>query len=286
MATAEPDLPPPIEQSDRYTTTTVTTRPPEFENPEITRLPEGQAPTELPQIQAIPAPAWQPQQILISKPDLRQIIPVYDTPGGNEINFKDGPLWSYTYRENQMVVRVLQGNPGDEWVLAELPMRPWDNFTRPNGVQGWIRTAEFDWRTVNHHIQIDLSDDDIYPAGSSDQLKQSYARVDFWNGDEWILGTYAIVGKPQTYTPVMDSFLVEKFEGDNPVLGRFVMMLSGFSTTHDLFDGGLPRIALHGTHIPERVGEELSNGCIRIPNQHIERINAEAPLGTRVNIVA
>ena len=48
----------------------------------------------------------------------------------------------------------------------------------------------------------------------------------------------------------------------------------------------MPRIALHGTHIPERVGEALSNGCIRIPNDIVETIARQAPLGTVVNIVA
>ena len=199
---------------------------------------------------------------------------MYDAPNGTQLSFKDGPLWSYTYRQNQLVVRVIQGSEGDEWVEAELPMRPWDNMNRPNGVRGWVRTENFDWRTVNHHIQIDLSDENGNP------------RVDFWNGDTWITGTYAIIGKQETYTPLMDSFIVEKIDGYNAVLGSFIMMLSGFSTVHESFDGGLPRIALHGTHIPERVGEQLSNGCIRIPNPKIDLINAQAPLGTRVNIIA
>ena len=63
-------------------------------------------------------------------------------------------------------------------------------------------------------------------------------------------------------------------------------MLSFFTESLDSFGGGLPRIALHGTHIPERVGEALSNGCIRIPNNIIETIAHQAPLGTVVNIVA
>ncbi len=271
------DLPPPIDLPDLpVAATTSTTGVPEFIDPDSTKLDPGEAPVSdsFPRIQELAAPAWQSQRILVARADWREIVPVYDAPNGSEISFKDGPFWSYTYRGNPIVVKVMQGSEGDEWVEAELPLRPWDNFSRPNGVRGWLRTENFEWRTVDHHIQIDLADENGNP------------RVDFWDGDTWITGTYAIIGKASTHTPVMDSFVVEKFPGDNPVLGNHVVMLSGFSTTHELFNGGLPRIALHGTHIPERVGERLSNGCIRIPNQWIDLINQQAPLGTSVRIIA
>ena len=271
------DLPPPIDlPAGSAAPTTSTTGIPEFEDPDSTKLDAGEQPVSdsFPRIQELAAPVWQSQRILVARPDWRDIVPVYDAPNGSEISFKDGPLWSYTYRGSQLVVRVMQGSEGDEWVEAELPMRPWDNLSRPNGVRGWLRTKNFEWRTVNHHIQIDLADENGNP------------RVDFWDGDTWITGTYAIIGKASTHTPVMNSFLVEKFPGDNPVLGNHVMMLSGFSTALEEFNGGLPRIALHGTHIPERVGERLSNGCIRIPNRWIDLINQQAPLGTSVSIIA
>ena len=172
----EEELPPPIDMSGAPSTTsstTSTTRPAEFVDPEITKLPSDVTPVSdsFPPIRERAAPAWQPQRIMVAKPNLREIIPVYDAPNGTQISFKDGPLWSYTYRGNQLVVRVLQGSEGDEWVEAELPMRPWDNRDRPNGVRGWVRTENFDWRTVTHHIQIDLSDENGNPS------------VDFWNGD-------------------------------------------------------------------------------------------------------
>ncbi len=275
VAVGDVELPPPIEEApDTVPPTVHTPTPAEFDDPSISELPEGVEPERLPPIQALPAPTWQPSRILVAKPTVREIVPVYDSPNGNRLSFKDGDLWSYTYRGGSQVLRVIQGNPGDEWIQAELPMRPWENNVRPNGVSGWVRAESFDWHTVNHQIQIDLSDANGNP------------RVDFWNGDTWVAGTYAIIGKDSTHTPLMDSFLVEKYPSDNEVLGTYVLMLSGFSTVHETFSGGLPRIALHGTHIPERVGEKLSNGCIRIPNNIIELINSQAPLGTRVNIVA
>ena len=194
------------------------------------------------------------------------MIPVYDAPGGNRLSFRDGELWSYTYRRNRLVVRVTQGSPGDRWVEAELPVRP-------SGIRGWIRTEHFNWSTVEHRILVDLS------ARS----------VTLYEGEAVVVSTQAIVGKPATPTPALRGFLVEKLpnhsqQNGSVVLGDWILMLSFFSEALDSFSGGLPRIALHGTHIPDRVGEALSNGCIRIPNDIIEVIAREAPLGTVVEV--
>ena len=210
---------------------------------------------------------WEPATILISQEGVNEIVPVFDAPDGNRLTFPDGELWSYTYRGNRLVVRVTQGAEGDEWVEAELPIRP-------NGVRGWIRTENFNWSTVSHHILVDVSD----------------RSVALFDGDELITYTRAIVGKPATPTPTLSGFIVEKLPNHNQqnasvVLGDWILMLLFFSEALNSFGGGLPRIALRGTLIPERVGEALSNGGPRIPNDIIEVIAQEAPLGTAVNIV-
>ncbi len=206
--------------------------------------------------------------VLVAKDDVNGVIPVYDAPDGRRLSFPDGELWSYTFRGNRLVVRVTQGSRGDAWVQAELPVRP-------SGVRGWVRTENFDWVTHNHHVLVDVS------ARS----------VALFDGDDLVVSTRAIVGKASTPTPTLRGFIVEKLPNHSQqnasfVLGDWVLMLSFFSEALPSFGGGLPRIALHGTHIPERVGEALSNGCIRIPNNIIETIARRAPLGTVVNVVA
>ena len=206
--------------------------------------------------------------VLVAKDDVNGILPVYDAPGGNRVAFRDGEVWSYTFRGNRLVVRVVQGSQGDEWVQVELPVRP-------SGSRGWIRAANFNWSTVRHHILIDVSD----------------RLVALFNGDDLVTYTRAIVGRPATPTPALRGFIVEKLPNHNQqngsvVVGDWILMLSFFSEALDTFGGGLPRIALHGTHIPNRLGEALSNGCIRIPNDFIEVIARTAPLGTVVNITA
>ena len=243
--------------------------PDEMSNPDLTVLePEALPPPPPPLAPPPAAPAWEPVTILVANDDFNGIVPVYDSPNGTRLAFPDGDLWSYTYRRNRIVVRVLQGSQGDEWVQVELPVRP-------NGARGWVRAENFSWSTVSHHILIDVSD----------------RSVTFYEGDNVIAATRAIVGKPTTPTPTLTGFIVEKlpnhtYEDYSLVLGDWILMLSFFSEDLNSFAGGLPRIALHGTHIPERVGEALSNGCIRIPNDIVETIAQRAPLGTVVNIVA
>ena len=241
--------------------------PEEMTNPEITKLP-GEQPPPPPLAPPPAAPAWEPVTILVSNDGFNGIIPVYDSPNGTRLAFPDGDVWSYTYRLNRLVVRVLQGTQGDEWVEVALPVRP-------NGARGWVRAEGFTWSTVSHHVLIDVSD----------------RSVTLYEGGSVIASTRAIVGKPATPTPALTGFLVEKLpnhsqQNGSIVLGDWILMLSFFSEALNSFGGGLPRIALHGTHIPERVGKALSNGCIRIPNDIVETIAERAPLGTVVNIVA
>ncbi len=264
----EPPSPPPTSEP-----VPVTVPDPEPPSPPPTSEPAAPPPAPAPPPPSPPpppaeAPSWQPVTILVARDDVNGVIPVYDAPGGDRLSFTDGEVWSYTFRGNRLVVRVLQGAQGDEWAQVELPVRP-------SGSRGWVRAENFTWSTVNHHILVDVS------ARS----------VALYEGDNLITSTRAIVGKSATPTPALRGFIVEKLpnhsqQNASVVLGDWILMLSFFSEALTSFGGGLPRIALHGTHIPERVGEALSNGCIRIPNNIIETIARRVPLGTVVNVVA
>ena len=270
----EPESPPPVTEPESPPPVTEPDPPlPPVTEPESPPPPDPPPP---PVTQAAPppptpsgdTPGWQPVNILVAKDDVNGVIPVYDAPGGTRLSFADGELWSYTFRGSRLVVRVTEGSQGDEWVQAELPVRP-------SGIRGWIRMENFNWTTVNHHITVDLS------ARS----------VTLYEGDDLVISTQAIVGKPVTPTPRLRGFIVEKLpnhsqQNASVVLGDWILMLSFFSEALDSFSGGLPRIALHGTHIPESIGQALSNGCIRIPNNIVEAIARTAPLGTVVNVVA
>ena len=207
--------------------------------------------------------------ILIFDSAVNGIVPVYDAPDGNRLEFYDGDVWSTTEYGNPLVVRVIQGSEGDEWAEVELPVRP-------NGSRGWIRAAGLEWFTVEHHMFVDLSE-------------RSLALFD---GDKLVLTTRVIVGKEASSTPTLDGFLVEKLPNQDQaygsvVLGDWILALSFFSEVFETF-GGKPGycIAVHGTHIPERLGEALSNGGLRLHNETVEFIAHEVPVGTIVRIVA
>ena len=164
-------------------------------------------------------------------------------------------------------MRVVQGSEGDEWAEVELPVRP-------NGSRGWVRTTGFAWTTVDHHIFVDLSE----------------RRLAFFDGDDLITQTRVIVGKPSTPTPTASGFIVGKLPNHaqqfGPIIyGDWILALSFFSEALISFGGDLPRVSLHGTHIPERVGEALTNFEVRMPNEIVEIIAREAPVGTTVRIV-
>ena len=166
-----------------------------------------------------------------------------------------------------LVVRVVQGSEGDEWAEVELPVRP-------NGSRGWIRTAGFAWSTVDHHIFVDLSE----------------RRLAFFDGDESDPahdGDHRQAGNPDA-----DGNGVHHRETAQPRsagrqhrLGDWILPVSFFSEALNSFGGDPPRVSLHGTHIPERVGEALSNFEVRMPNEIVEIIAREAPIGTTVRIV-
>ena len=59
---------------------------------------------------------------------------------------------------------------------------------------------------------------------------------------------------------------------DNP-LGGFALRL------------GWPEYLIHGTNVPDSVGRDLSNGCIRLYPEDIEHLFAIVPIGTPVHIV-
>ena len=214
-------------------------------------------------------PEWEPATILTFEGEARQSVPVYDGPEGERVTFQDGdrPSAAWMHVPLPLVVRVVQGSEGDEWAEVELPVRP-------NGSRGWIRTDGFAWSTVDHHIFVDLSD-------------RSLA---LFHGDDLIVHTPVIVGKPSTPTPVTTGFIIGKLPNHDQqfasiVLDAWILPVSFFSEVLNSFGGFPPRVSLHGTHIPERVGEALSNFEVRIPNEIVEVIAREAPIGTTVRIV-
>ena len=221
--------------------------------------------------------------VLVANGSEQRRVPIYDSPGGDEISLPDGGLWYRSYYGGPLVMEVQEGTQSDAWVRVEVAARrrALDGTCQvvspcyQNGTVGWVENRGYDWRTHQYHARIDLTERSV--------------RV--WNGSQIIAETLAVVGRGRDTgtpapTPVGTFFLKEKLLGESPGYGPYVLSLSAYSEWLYEFDGKLPNIAIHGTNRPQYVGQARSSGCIRVPNDIITTLYNQAPLGTVVEIVA
>ena len=149
------------------------------------------------------------------------------------------------------------------WLQVVLPIRA-------NNTRGWIPRAD-----------VNLSQTAIRARVSISQR-----RVTVWNGNEVLVDTSAVVGKPSTPTPTGLYYVTDVIDSGDPngVYGPYVLALSARSEVFDFFNGGEPITALHGTSSPWLIGTAASNGCIRLPNSVSTLLAANVPLGASVFI--
>lgn len=83
------------------------------------------------------------------------------------------------------------------------------------------------------------------------------------------------VGKPATPTPTGVYKIITKIVNPGGVLGTRWMGL-------DIPDGPY---GIHGTNDPSSIGQEISNGCIRMYNEDVEVLFGSVKIGTVVTIV-
>lgn len=153
-----------------------------------------------------------------------------------------------------------------EWLQVLLPVRP-------NGTRGWVRAADVTTATTTLSVKVELG----------------AHKVTLYDGADPIVETTAVTGSPETPTPVGSFYVTDPIDlSDDPdgAYGAFALGLSGFSDVLYEFAGGPGQLALHGTSRPDQVGQDISNGCVRVPNEVILQIAERLALGTPVEIVA
>lgn len=165
------------------------------------------------------------------------------------------------------VVRTLLAtNSMPGWYEALLPMRP-------NGSIGWVRAADVTTATSTFELKVRLS---------------KHKLVLFDQGKK-VLASQVVIGKPETPTPLGRFYVTDPVDlstrrGSD--YGAFAIGISGFSEVLLEFEDGPGQLAVHGTPRPEEVGQDLSNGCVRVPDDVILKIAELVPLGTPVTILA
>lgn len=205
-----------------------------------------------------------------------QIVPVFDGPNGNNItlfdqNEIDGteleyPLYAETVFGNRLALLVDEYDSSGNWAKVFMPIRP-------NNTTAWVQTAFFTEEKHNYHIVIDLSEN----------------KVNVYQGEELLVEQIAVSGRESRPTPIVRSYIDEKIPGPSlsPAYGDWVLSIAAFSEALGTFGGGgMPKLALHGTNQPELMGQYVSSGCVRIPNEVVSFIAESVPVGTIVDIVA
>jgi hypothetical protein len=162
------------------------------------------------------------------------------------------------------MVFLVTENHGD-WLKVLAPIRP-------NHTEGWIKAEDVTISTHTYHAEINVT---------TNTLK-------VWNSDDLIIETAVIDGKPATPTPLGRFYFNEKQQQPNPnrAYGTWIVSTNGYSDSLETFQGQVPIFAVHGTNNPGAIPSDISNGCVRIPNEVVDRIAAEVPMGTPVDVVA
>jgi len=148
-----------------------------------------------------------------------------------------------------------------DWIKVLLPIRP-------NGIAGWVPASQIrltvdPWRVTVNRSKHRL---DVLYAGRS----VSHSTVG--------------VGAKSTPTPPGTFYITSLLQQPDPsgAYGPFAFGLSGYSPVIKHFAGGPGELGLHGTDATWSIGESVTHGCIRVPNDFISTLAGKLPLGTPV----
>lgn len=162
-----------------------------------------------------------------------------------------------------LVLLVTDRRPG--WVQALLPVRP-------NGSRGWVAAGDVTLSSHPYRIVVELG----------------AHRLTVYDGYNTVAVDPIGVGTQATPTPgglyYTEDFV--KLDDPNGPYGAYAYGLSGFSEVLTSFGGGPGQLAIHGTNEPDKLGTDVSHGCIRLSNPDITKLAGILPLGVPVQVVA
>lgn len=174
----------------------------------------------------------------------------------------DQSLPNPTRYELPLVFRVMEDH--GRWLDVQLP-------TRPNGTRAFVRRTDVTLRTVPNWIRVVLST----------------RKVTVFKGFTPLLEADGAVGRATSVTPTGWFYVDASVRLTDPTgpYGSGQLTLSGFSEVYRSFAGGEGQIALHGTNATGSIGQAASNGCVRLANRDLLRVQELAGTGTPVQIV-
>jgi lipoprotein-anchoring transpeptidase ErfK/SrfK len=141
---------------------------------------------------------------------------------------------------------------------------------RPNGQRGWVRSDLVDVRPVANRIVVDRG------ARTLEVRRIATGKL--------LLRTVVAVGKPGAETPLGHGFYVQsRYVPSDPFFGTFALETSAYSKLTDWPGGGV--VGIHGTNLPELLGQAVSHGCVRVLNAVASRLKTLAPVGTVIDVI-
>lgn len=203
-----------------------------------------------------PAPEGPPPTWIAT---LHAATPYSATPGSPSV----GTLAATNPFGAPTVVAVLGSPDSSGWLHVELPIRP-------NGSTGWIPAAGAVLGQTDYHVTVSIAN----------------RSVTVTRAGHVVLTTPAAVGAPNTATPPGNTYLWELIRPDDPngAYGPYIFGLAWFSDAYTVFNGGNAQIGMHGQDEPWSIGQAVSHGCVRLPNDVITKLAGMLPLGTPVSI--
>ena len=145
----------------------------------------------------------------------------------------------------------------------------------PNKTTGWVLIKDVAISSSGQRIVVDLSD------------REASLYVD----DVFVMKAPVAIGTYETPTPILEAIIDVVWDRTTSqtsfgtTYGDNLFGLNQHSEVLESFVGKRPAIAIHGTPEPELIGLQVSNGCIRMRNDDIERFAKYVRLGARVQIV-
>ena len=157
-----------------------------------------------------------------------------------------------------LAVATRIGSDGKPWYKVSIPMRP-------NGTMGWIPA-----RSVN-----------VSPTVSQIVVHRASRTIDvYWHG-KLALHAKVAVGAPGMETPLGHFYVAARFVPyQDPFLGVFAVETSAYSKLTEWPGGGV--VGIHGTSMPQLLGQAVSHGCVRVSNATAAALRKLAPLGAPI----
>jgi lipoprotein-anchoring transpeptidase ErfK/SrfK len=164
-------------------------------------------------------------------------------------------------RQVVLAVKSRIGADGKPWLQLNLPMRP-------NGSLGWVPASTLD----------------VHPTKTRIVINRDARRLSLYQGSRVLYRTTVAVGRPGMETPVGNFYVTARFVPDNSFLGVFAFETSAYSRLTDWPGGGV--VGIHGTSMPQLLGQAVSHGCVRMSNEAASFLRRYVPVGTPIKITA